>query len=125
LLIVEIADYKDEILERHQFNIPSAVYGEPNYKVIQWDLDIDMSDENWSLKIKDSTLDDGFARTFYFEDKKLGIKADFDIKREKYLYAGNYIVHSCDFLDASWWHQERKMGLQASGDLTWNGKERT
>lgn len=124
-LQIDIADYKDETVVMHKLPIPSGVWTNPQYQYMNWDVDIDLQHNTWKLKIKDSIIDDIHKRNFSFECTELGIKAEFVIKREKYLFAGYYIVTNAVDRDYSWWHQDRNFGVQATGILTIKGKEKS
>jgi len=125
LLLVDISNYKDETTESYTYPIPSEVFGEPNYQTMEWDLDINMKHDTWSLKVEDSIKDDQSLRKFSFSDSKLNMEAKFSIKREKYMFAGYYLVTGADENENTWWHQDRNFGLDSNGSIKYKGKTQT
>ena len=123
LMIVDISNYKDETAETYSYPIPKEIFGEPNYKEMNWDLDIDMKHGSWAMKVKDSLKEDLSYRKFTFSDTKLGMEAEFSIKREKYMFAGYYLLTGASENETCWWHQDRNFGLDCHGSLKYKGKE--
>lgn len=121
-LVLELTDYKDKLLERYEYPIPKEVYGLVNHQEANWDSNIHMMHDKWAIKVVDTVVEDKYHRDFTFEDKNLGISAQFKTIREKEEYAGHYGITSCDNLDSRWWHNLRIMGVDTTGNLKWKNK---
>jgi len=53
MLQIDVANYKDEIIETHLYSIPSKAMGEINYQNMEWNLDVNIQHGSWKLKVKD------------------------------------------------------------------------